>query len=265
MNKFKLLIIVSLCCLNAKVTASLIDFEKLPSGLPAADNYVIGLDDIFCADGVKVKFGFDSDLDGEVDSSAVYEEAGNKDSGKDTGFHSMRSKRDEAAPGFKAQLGDFFLRQSEPYKPFGTFVITYDADKPVTGASGEIWDIDGNSKKNKLEQFMVQAFGSSGLLQSIMSPIGKDSSLDGKPWLFEFEGLSNIERIEISFVGTKKNGIGLAFNNFAPTMSAAQLQSLATISKVVEPSVLLLFSFSIMVFAVMNRFSVFKVTRSCKN
>ncbi|MEM9398200.1 MAG: hypothetical protein AAF991_12015, partial [Pseudomonadota bacterium] len=40
--------------------------------------------------------------------------------------------------------------------------------------------------------------------------------LDGKPWLFGFDGLSDIERIEISFTGSKTSGIGLAFNNFSP-------------------------------------------------
>jgi hypothetical protein len=54
--------------------------------------------------------------------------------------------------------------------------------------------------------------------------------LDGQPWVFAFSGLSvSIDHIEISFIGTKVAGIGLAFNNFYPVSvpEPAGLMSLA--------------------------------------
>jgi hypothetical protein len=238
MKMLKIFLFISSVGLTVKGNATLIDFESLPSGANAYDNYVIGLNEVYTINGVDITFGFDSDLDGEVDTSAVIEQSGNKDLGKDTGFVAMRSQKDVAATGFEAQLGDFFLRQHEPYKPFGKFVISYSANGPITGASGEIWDIDGNNRKNKTEQFLVEAFDDNGPIESILSPLGVDGRLDGKPWQFDFDNLSQLSRIEISFTGSKTKGIGLAFNNFSPTMTLNQANSLAISTPVSEPSAL---------------------------
>lgn len=238
MKMLKIFLLISSVGLTVKGSATLIDFESLPSGGNAYDNYVIGLNEVYTINGVDITFGFDSDLDGDVDTSAVIEQAGNKDQGNDTGFLAMRSQRDVAAQGFETQLGDFFLRQHEPYKPFGKFIISYNANGPITGASGEIWDIDGNSRKNKTEQFLVEAFDDNGLIESILSPLGVDRTLDGKPWQFDFDNLSQLSQIEISFIGSKTNGIGLAFNNFSPTMSINQTNSLTTSTPVSEPTAL---------------------------
>ncbi|MEM6484981.1 MAG: hypothetical protein AAF662_08360 [Pseudomonadota bacterium] len=195
----------------------IIDFETTAAGVTPIDNQVVGFADKFRADGVSVRFGFDSNGDGNWDTKAVFEEVGNRDRNKDTGFWGIGGAKDIAAPGYEDQLGKYFLRQREPYKPFGTFTILYDADNPVTAASGEIWDIDGTGHRTrKTEQFLVQAFNGNALLDEIYSPLGTDLELDGKPWLFGFDGLSDIERIEISFTGSKTSGIGLAFNNFSP-------------------------------------------------
>jgi hypothetical protein len=182
------------------------------------------------ADGVSVSFGFDQDGDGILDSNAVFEQTGDlNDSNKDSGFWGPTGI-DRAAQGFESQLGNFFLRQSNAYKPFGVFHILYDADNPVTSASGEIWDIDGGSRT---EQFLVKAFNEDLLLESILSPLGTTSkTLDGKPWTFGFNGLSDITRIEITFTGSKTNGIGLAFNNFSP------VEDITQITQVPEPSTL---------------------------
>lgn len=194
--------------------AGIIDFEVTSSAETPTDNGIIHFNDDFIADGVAVRFGFDSNFDGILDTKAVFEQAGNKDAGKDTGFVGFAKGRDQAAPPFESLLGDFFLRQSEPYKPFGVFTILYNANSPVTQASGEIWDIDG--KKNKTERFLVKAFNDTELLAIIESPLGIDSTLNGKPWIFGFTGLSDITKIEITFTGSKTQGIGLAFNNFSP-------------------------------------------------
>jgi hypothetical protein len=193
--------------------AGLIDFEETAYGQLPFDNGQIELSDTFTVDGVTVRFGFDVNSDGVLDTKAVFEEVGNVDLNNDTGFWGIKSAKDIPAPGYSELLGNFFLRQSEPYKPFGIFSILYDSNNPVTGASGEIWDIDGG---NNTEQFLVQAFNGSSLVDSILSPLGNNKDLNGKPWAFGFSGLTNITKINITFTGSKRNGIGLAFNNFSP-------------------------------------------------
>lgn len=219
-----------LVALNAK--ASLIDFESTALGGLPTDNDTIELSDAFMADSVTVRFGFDSNSDGILDTKAVIEQVGNIDTGGDTGFWGFGSDKDTAAPGFTSLLGDFFLRQNEPYKPFGIFTITYDATNPVTEASGEIWDIDGGKHT---ERFLVKAFNNSILLDSIESPLGIDKTLDGKPWIFGFSDLTNITKIEITFTGSKKSGIGLAFNNFSP------IEDISPVMNVPEPSTISVF------------------------
>ena len=110
-----------------------------------------------------------------------------------------------------------------PGQQFGRFVIQYTSTFPVTAASGEIWDIDGNPQNSTTEEYTLQAFdASSALLATIVSPLGvidtPTAPLDGQPWVFAFSGLSaGIDHIVITFTGTKPAGIGLAFNNFNPT------------------------------------------------
>ncbi len=210
----------------------MIDFETTASGGTPTDNGTIEFTDAFMAGSVTVRFGFDSNLDGTLDTKAVFEQVGNTDTSGDTGFWGFGADKDTAAPGFTSQLGDFFLRQNEPYEPFGVFTILYDAENPVTEASGEVWDIDGG---NKTERFLVEAFNGDTLLDSIESPLGVDNTLDGKPWAFGFSGLSDITKIEISFTGSKTGGIGLAFNNFSP------VEDKSDVVYVAEPSIISLF------------------------
>ncbi len=222
--------------------AGLIDFETTASGETPVDNAIIAVDDYFTADGTSVSFGFDTNKDGVLDSYSVFEKIKGGKEGGNSGFMSSYGNRyDEAATGSEAVLGDFFLRQKNAYKPFGIFHILYHSINPVTSASGEIWDIDG--RKNNTEQFFVEAFNGADSLASILSPLGPSygkNSLDGKPWAFGFNNLSDITRIEISFIGSKKSGIGLAFNNFSP-IEDVSLQS----NLIPEPTILAIFSFGI--------------------
>jgi hypothetical protein len=234
------------CCAYAlsmtlNAYAGLIDFETTALGSIPNDNGIIGLTDAFMADDVAVSFGFDTNGDGVVDSNGVFEQTGGGKERGNSGFlSSFGSKYDIAAPGFESLLGRFFLKQKNSYLPFGTFHIIYYAVNPVTAASGEIWDIDGGNKASKTERFLVKAFNGDALLDSILSPLGLknkgDSTLDGKPWVFGFTGLSDITRIEISFMGTKTKGIGLAFNNFSP------VEDLSKSVSVPEPSSLAMFA-----------------------
>ena len=248
MNKLKAFSLGILMALSGPSMAGIIDFETTASGETPTDNLAIEFTDRFDAGGVSVRFGFDSDGDGSLDTRAVFEESGNRDPGKDTGFWGIGGARDAAAPSYEDQLGRFFLRQRDPYQPFGIFTILYDADNPVTAASGEIWDIDGNGHPTrKTEQYLVQAFNDDDLLAEIFSPLGTDWTLDGKPWTFGFTGLSDIERIEITFTGSKTNGIGLAFNNFSPTQSVQSAQIAA--ASVPVPSSAALFALGLLCIA----------------
>ena len=230
----KVLSFVSLISVAGVASAGIINFETGPNCVTFHDNSVLSVNETFNVDGVLVRFGFDTNNDGTLDAPAVIEQAGNKDEKNDTGFWGIGGIKDVAAPGYEAQLGDFFLRQSRPYKPFGTFTILYDSETAVTAASGEIWDIDGN--KRKTEQFLVKAFNEETLLDVIESPLGNNMALDGKPWTFGFSNLIDITKIEISFIGSKTSGIGLAFNNFSPIQN---IQRVSQVS-VPEPSSILI-------------------------
>lgn len=235
----KLITLCSGICLLfvSNLKAGVIDFETTASGGKPTDNGVIELTDTFKSGSVGVRFGFDSDFDGILDSKAVFEDVNNVDANGDSGFWSLSNARDKAAPGYTDQLGDFFIRQMDPYQPFGVFTILYDSLNPVTEASGEIWDIDGTPSGT--ERFLVKAFNGTNLLDSIESPLGNDGTLDGKPWTFGFSGLSNITKIEITFTGSKTSGIGLAFNNFSP------VEDISPTTNVPEPSSILLFTFAV--------------------
>lgn len=231
----------NICCgfvflIVSNSNAGLIDFETTALGGLPTDNGTIEFTDAFMSDGVTVRFGFDSDSDGFLDTRAVFEEVGNVDTSGDTGFWGYDSAKDTAAPAYTSLLGDFFLRQSDPYQPFGTFMILYEADNPITAASGEIWDIDGG---NATERFLVQAFNGATLIDSIESPLGIDLTLDGMPWAFGFSGLSDITKIEITFTGSKETGIGLAFNNFSP------VEDISPTVNIPEPPIMLLFLVSV--------------------
>ena len=199
-------------------TAALIDFETDPGGGLPIDNAALPFASAYNVGGVQVTFGFDTDTNGTVETDALFEMAGNAD--PNVGFLGS-SGFDTADPNFGPQLGNFFLRQPTTGATFGEFVVNFVTPLTVTEASGEIWDIDG--LPGVTEQYRVQAFNSGGtLLATIDSPIGVLETplapLDGQPWLFSFNGLSDsIARIDISFLGTKPNLIGLAFNNFAFT------------------------------------------------
>lgn len=223
--------------------AGLITFESNAAGNTPIDNEVIKLSDVFTIDGVDIRFGFDSNSNGIINKKAVFERAGNTYLDLKTGFVGELGK-DTAALGFESQLGNFFIRQHQPYKPFGIFTILYDSADPVTGASGEIWDIDG--RKGNTELFLVEVYNVDDLVAYMTSPLGKDLTLDGKPWSFGFSGLNDITKIEISFIGSKTTGIGLAFNNFSPIRDASAS------NQIPEPSTISLF-FLMFLFLFINK------------
>ena len=218
---------------STNIFAGVISFETTANNQQPLDDQVLNFTDLFVTDGVEVSFGFDSDGDKILDSYAVFEQVGNSDTKRNSGFVGFNKIKDKPVPEFEQQLGKFFLRQEKAYKPFGVFTILYNAENPVTAASGEIWDIDG---KENTEQFLVEAYNGQSLLDSVYSPLSSEQSFNGKPWSFGFSGLSNITKIEISFTGSKTKGIGLAFNNFSPIEDISHKQV-----QVSEPSTVLLY------------------------
>lgn len=205
--------------------AQVITFETDPTGAPAVDNAPLGLASAYAVGGLGITFGFDGDGDGVPETPAVFEQIGND--GID-GFAACVD-RDTASPGFEPQLGNFFLRGT-PGADFRLLVIDYTGGT-VSAASGEIWDID--AVLPLVEQYRVAAYDALGnLLATIDSPVGNQDSgclntqLDGRPWTFAFTGLTpGIARITIDFIGTKTQGIGLAFNNFDATGESAVAES----------------------------------------
>jgi hypothetical protein len=81
------------------------------------------------------------------------------------------------------------------------------------------------------EQWRVDVLSTTGaVLASQLSPLGASNdltSLDGLPWTFQFTNLPDgVADIRLTFVGTKTTGIGLAFNNFSPTVAVPEPSSL---------------------------------------
>lgn len=192
---------------------TVIDFETVPGGTPVNG---LEISDQYLAD-YGVAFGLDLDGDGLPDPGAYprLEEVG-----KPTwGFYNDHALQiDLAWPGYEAQLGQWFLVASFPTA--GT-ALTISYASPVAAAGGEIWDIDGNELQGT-EQWLVQALGADlSILDSVLSPLGTHLEPDGlnaKPWTFGFEReLEEIWGLRIEFVGSKTEGLGVAFNNFSPS------------------------------------------------
>jgi hypothetical protein len=208
------LALTTLCA--TPLSAQIITFETDPTGTPSTDDAALGLASGYTVGALSITFGVDGDLNGIPETTAFLERTG-----PDVldGFLGCNG-RDMAATGYGSQLGDYFLR-STPGADFGVLIIDYSGGV-VSAASGEIWDIDGVAQGT--EQYRVRAFDSGGtLLATIDSPLSTQESgcanteLDGKPWTFNFFGTPGIARITIDFIGSKHDGIGLAFNNFNAT------------------------------------------------
>lgn len=197
---------------SAAVAApGLIDFETVPGMAPA--------DQLPIASQYQSPFGVTFSL--STGGTPFLERAGAGDAGH--GFlNNGLGVFDAAATGFASQLQSYYLRIGTGTLQVGTMpqlVIGYST--PVAAASAQIWDIDGNASGT--EQWLVEAFdGSASVVDSILSPLGTTqgaASLDGKPWTWSFDhaGVADIHQIRLSFVGSKTGGIGLAFDNFAPS------------------------------------------------
>lgn len=239
-------LLVALGCLTgASARGDLITFETRPNGATPTDNTPLG-NPYALSGGGTVRFFFDKNgnntYDVGVDALPVFEEVGTDGS---DGFVASTAgngvhDRPRLGSGLGPQLGRFFLRQPDAIGGLpGPFMIAYDTAQVIREFSGEIWDIDA-TRGGLYEQWRVDVLNVAGsVLRSLLSPQGRGpdaglNSLESLPWLFGFKDLPDgVASIRLTFVGTKTDGIGLAFNNFSPTFAVPG-------SVVPEPSSLIL-------------------------
>lgn len=211
-------------CLSAWLVASvtcaqLIDFETLPNSddLPA-DNTSLSSPYPLATGSVRFYF-----LDSNGAEVAPIFEARDDEDGNPQGFASSRhGGSDHGGANYGPILGRRFLRQPDGIGVLpGSFVVDYDVSQPIDALSGEIWDIDaGDLGYEKWHVEILDKTG--GLVDEMDSPTGINggdaASLDSRPWAFSFANLATsstmVDKIKISFAGTKADGIGLSFNNF---------------------------------------------------
>ena len=209
----------------AGASASIIDFEpdsfgNLPDGSAAVDNMSI-LDQYEAAFGIRFGLDADKDLTRDAGDAPLLELVGEDDPGN--GFlNDPDGQYDFPRPEHAAELGDYFLRTEGLSGDLASLLIEYTAGGTFE-ASGQIWDIDGNNNQGT-EQWLVTAFDENGdEVDSMLSPLGEQNNssvpTESAPWTWSFDVFPEgpaIEKILIEFVGTKTQGVGLAFDNFSP-------------------------------------------------
>jgi hypothetical protein len=225
-------VVAALAALTAN--AQLIDFEHDPGGAIPTDNAPLNAPYNLTGGGT-VTFFFDNTLDNALnagDTLPLFEATG--PDGSD-GFVNPGGIGDVPNPPDAAQLGAFFLRQPNNGTVPPPFIIDYNTAQIINSLSGELWDIDGSAALGTEKWFVEVLDAANVTLASQMSPVGTTSgvgTLDARPWTFTFSGLpAGVDKVRITFMGTKTMGLGLAFNNFRPTTvpepSAALLMALA--------------------------------------
>jgi len=204
--------------------ALLIDFEMDAAGGTPVDNAAIGLGDMWTDGTTSVSVGFATAGSTTRTIEARFEFVGDTDGG-DFGYFNGGSGGLKDTPNTPGAMGDWFLRSNGfPADTTQAFVIDY-AGMGTDGLSAEIWDIDGRTNGD-FESWTVDAYGVSGLLASIDSPVGTDGEgtplsnldgvLNGRPWEFGFSSAAlgeKITKVVINYTGTAGN-VGLAFDNF---------------------------------------------------
>lgn len=149
---------------------------------------------------------------------ATFEQVGNGDGGDAFNYTDNSGNLVYGGGNGGGSLGDYYLAVgttsniNELYNT-GYVRMQFDYDSAVTGASGEIWDLDEN--RYGTEQFTVTAYDANGaVVAGLTSPdVSYDDDLDGLPWSWSLSG-DDITQVVMEFVGTRTNYLGLAFDNF---------------------------------------------------
>jgi hypothetical protein len=209
---------------GAAQASDVITFEANPAGGTPLDNSP--LSDPYAIAGGTVRFFFDvngnDSFDAGTDALPVFEATGDAD-GDPSGFRSTKNNGFDRpyAPG----LGDWFLRPPIELVSLPApvnYVVDYDTTRTIDALSGEIWDIDAGGTGH--ERWLVEVLDRDNIVVARqLSPVGIDqadpNSLDSLPWTFSFTNLtarSNaVDRVRLTYVGTRTIGYGLAFNNFS--------------------------------------------------
>lgn len=188
---------------SAQASATLINFENAP-GRGLNDNDAVTTQ--YTAEGVTFTGAF---LEGTWDGDPT-------DANPQGFLNDATGHWDDpysASPG----LGDWFLRtggEVDGRGGAGVYLTVSYAD-PVKAASGQIWDIDGGGQGT--EQWHIVAYLGATQVAFVDSTVGSNTgagSLNGLPWTFNLSSAGGFDRIEFNFIGTKANGLGLAFDNF---------------------------------------------------
>lgn len=222
----------ALLVVASPAAGAVIDFESTPAAVAPTDNQLL-VTPYAITGGGTAQFFFDvngnDSFDAGIDDLPVFEQAGQD--GSDAYNSTATGINDTAVSGFTSQLGAFFLRHPVPFSLPPAFLIDYSTAQTITGLSGEIWDIDSGSAGNT-EQWLVEILsGSNSVLASQLSPLGNSSALDSLPWTFAFTGLPlGVDKVRLTFVGSKTTGIGLAFNNFSPTTAVPEPETLVLLT-----------------------------------
>lgn len=225
-----------LCVGGGPARADLITFETTPTGATPVDNAPLAAP--YAVNGGTVRFFFDTNGNNVHDSGDVnprFEARGNADPDPQ-GFQSTKNGGQDRPAG--GSLGAWFLRQPDGIGALpGPFIIDYDVAQPIDALSGEIWDID--STPQATERWRVDVLDSAGsVVATQLSPLGilqtDPASLDSLPWTFMFTGLTqlslDVDKVRLTFVGTKRDGIGLSFNNYSAFEAVPEPGSLALIA-----------------------------------
>lgn len=148
------------------------------------------------------------------------EAVGDEPNGPDAFVNDPMGKTDIASAHEASSLGRYFLRATEALSgnylnlnPLFTLTFKGGASK----VAAEIWDIDGNARQGS-EGWKIIATLAGDRRAEVLSPhfmnTSDTGSLNGQAWKFNFETAGNeILSLDFIFTGTKKHGIGVAFDN----------------------------------------------------
>lgn len=205
-----------------------IGFELLPNGTPPTDNEVLPITSPYIVGGIEVRFGFDTNGDGDADTPGFFEAVGPDGTDAFTNNTDAPGQTDTPRAEFADRIGSFFLRSGAgvSVRDGDDFIVTYST--PVTALGGEIWDLESGAQGG--ERFIIRAFDVAGNeVASQTSPqfVGEDRRFDAAPWAFFLASGEGIVKLVFEFIGDTPFSVGFAFDNFNASASVAAPSVLA--------------------------------------